>query len=80
MLDHMGVHSSFWQVDSIKRNKGQAQAVYCDTSQYSNQQAMFKAHAEAYGSLDVTMLNAGILERGEQVPAQASWLQILVPH
>lgn len=52
------------QVTLIEEQNGKAIAVQCNVQDDAGQTSAFERHIEAWGSLDVAILNAGIMEKG----------------
>ena len=52
------------QVRLMKGQGGSGIAVQCDVQDDAAQRAAFSEHIQAWGPLDVAVLNAGIMERG----------------
>ena len=52
------------QVRLMKAQGGSGLAVQCDVQDDAAQRAAFSRHVQAWGSLDVAVLNAGIMEKG----------------
>ena len=48
----------------MKGQGGSGIAVQCNVQDDAAQQAAFSRHMHAWGSLDVAVLNAGIMEKG----------------
>ena len=58
------------QVRLVKAQGGSGIAVQCNVQDDAAQRAAFSRHIQAWGSLDVAVLNAGIMETG--LPQQPS--------
>ena len=54
----------------MKAHGGSGTAVQCNVQDDAAQRAAFSRHMQAWGSLDVAVLNAGIMEKG--LPQESS--------
>ncbi|KAK9812689.1 hypothetical protein WJX72_002127 [[Myrmecia] bisecta] len=62
-------------VAQIRRFSGTARAVKLDVCDDAAQQAVFQSHMDAYGQLDIAVLNAGVSEMGDVVTSEGSGWQ-----
>ena len=76
-INFAGANATAQQITN--RNPGaQTLAVHCDVTDESSQRHAFKAHIQRFGTLDVVILNAGIMESGDLLdPGSDTWQRSL---
>lgn len=65
-------------VEHLESLGGRAIAVHCDVRCEESQRHLFQRHMQAYGRLDIAILNAGIMESGDFLAhASSAWKHTL---